>query len=330
MNRAVTEMQIEKTILPKVAVLMATYNGEKFLTQQVDSILRQEGVEILLYVRDDGSTDTTISLLEKYRAENNNIFLLNTIPVQLKAAKNFMSMVRDIDFSEINYMAYCDQDDIWLPTKLSAAIAAIKKQQVDCYASNLLMGDAEAKLGTKKSEFKKFLSYIFNYKANTQQPYDFYFEAASAGCTLVLNNNAALYLQQMLTELFDRIPERASHDWSTYAITRLNGFKWYIDDHAYIIYRQHAENAYGANLGWGAVKKLLELFTSGWYRKHIIMIDELYNRTNIHPPFIDLVKNYQQASITSRFKMAFAVCGYRRKKIHRVMLFLLIIFGYCK
>ncbi len=309
---------------------MATYNGEKFLAQQVDSVLQQQGVEVVLYVRDDGSTDTTLSLLQRYKAANSNVVLLDTIPYQLKAAKNFMSMVRDMDLSRIDYMAYCDQDDIWLPHKLSAAIQAIRKNKADCYASNLLMGDADAKLGNRKPLAKRLLSYVFNYKANTQQLYDHYLEAASAGCTLVVNKTAAQYLQKMFTELFDRIPERASHDWSTYAITRLNGFKWYIDRHSYIIYRQHAENAYGANLGWGAVAKLLELFSSGWYRKHIIMIDELYNRTHTHPPFIDAVKNYRHKSIASRFRMAFAISGYRRKRIHRVMLFFLIIFGYCK
>ncbi len=323
-------MKTESPDIPEVAVLMATYNGEKFLAQQIDSILVQQGVKVLLFVRDDGSTDGTLALLQKYADENEHIFLLNKIPYQLKAAKNFMSMVRDTDFSQVDFMAYCDQDDIWLPNKLSAAVQAINQHRADCYASNLLMGDAEAKLEINKPILKRIVSYIFNYKSNTQKLYDFYLEAASAGCTLVLNKSAAQYLQKMLTELFDQIPERASHDWSTYAITRLHGFKWYIHNHSYIIYRQHAENAYGGNNGWAAVKKLLELFTSGWYRKHIIMIDELYNRTGTHPPFINAVKNYQHTSIVSRFKMAFAISGYRRKRIHRVMLFLLIIFGYCK
>ena len=324
------EIEIKKAGLPKVTVLMATWNGENFLTQQLDSVLQQKAVDVSLYVRDDRSTDETVAIIKKYANETGKVFLLDTVPVQLKAAKNFMSLVRDVDLSQTDYIAYCDQDDIWLPDKLNAAISAISEHKVDCYASNLLMGDAEAKLVTEKSLLSRLLSYIFNYKVNTQKPYDFYFEAASAGCTLVLNKVAALYLQKMLTELFDRIPENASHDWSTYAITRLNGFNWYIDNKSYIIYRQHAENAYGANLGWQAVSKLVDLFKSGWYRRHIIMIDELYNRSHTHPPFINMVKEYQHSSIISRFRMAFAVSRYRRKWVHRVMLFLLIIFGYCR
>jgi rhamnosyltransferase len=319
-----------RTGLPKVAVLMATYNGEKYLHQQMDSVLGQENVDVSVFVRDDRSSDTTVAIIQEYSRQTGKVFLLDTVEHQLYAAKNFMSLVRDVDLSGMDYMAYCDQDDIWLPRKLHAAVTAITEQQADCYASNLLMGDADAKVVANKSLLSKLVNYIFNYKTSKKLPYDFYFESASAGCTLVLNRQAALYLQKMLTEWFAEIPVRASHDWSTYAITRLQGFDWYIDHQSYIIYRQHAENAYGANQGWNAVSKLLELFTSGWYRQHILMIDSLYNKTGMHPAFIETVKNYRHASISSRFRMAFAIAKYRRKIVHKIMLFFLIIFGYCK
>lgn len=315
---------------PKVAVLMATYNGEKFIRAQIDSILAQQGVDVRIFVRDDHSSDSTRAIIEEYKTNTGKVALLEPVPSQLYAAKNFMSLVRDVDFSDIDYMAYSDQDDIWLPAKLSAAIRAIHEKQVDCYASNLLMGDKDAKIIAPKSVFSRLASYIFNYKSDKKLPYDFYFESASAGCTLVLNKPALLYLQKIITELYEKIPVRASHDWSTYAITRLGSFNWYIDDRSYIIYRQHAENAYGANTGWSGVSKLLELFTSGWYRGHILMIDGLYNRTGSHPPFIKAVKNYRHSSIVSRFTMARAVCTHRRKWIHRIMLFFLILFGYCR
>lgn len=317
-------------VLPKVAVLLATYNGEKFLRQQLDSLFAQEKVDMYVFVRDDHSTDATVAIIEEYAQRTAKIFLMSDVPYQLYAAKNFMSLVRDVDLSAMDYTCYCDQDDTWLPQKLNAAIQKIKEENVSCYASNLLMGDADGNLVQHRSVIQRISSYVFNYKKNTKMKYDFYFEAASAGCTLVLNREAALYLQRIITELFDRIPVRASHDWSTYAITRLGGFEWYIDHRSFIIYRQHAENAYGANIGRKAVDKLLELFTSGWYRRHIIMIDELYNRTGSHPPFIDAVKNYNHNSVISRWKMASAIAGHRRKWIHRVMLFMLVMGGYCK
>jgi rhamnosyltransferase len=323
-------MDTTKTVLPEVAVLLATYNGEKFIRQQIDSVLAQENVDVSVFVRDDNSTDTTVAIVNDYNTKTGKVFLLGKVPYQLYAAKNFMSIVRDVDLTSMDFMCYCDQDDIWLPNKLSEAITKIKEKNTSCYASNLLMGDANADIIPNTSLFKKIASYIFNYKKNKKMKYDFYFEAASAGCTLVLNKQSALYLQKMFTELFEKIPVRASHDWSTYAVTRLGGFEWHIDNRSFIIYRQHAENAYGANIGRKAVDKLLELFTSGWYRQHILMIDELYNRTGTHPAFIEVVKNYKHSSFIARFKMARAVCPHRRKWIHRVMLFVLIMGGYCK
>lgn len=316
--------------LPTVTVLMATYNGERYLAEQIDSILGQKNVNVNLYIRDDRSADNTVGIINNYISRTSNVFLLNTLPGQSGVTKNFFSIVRDIDTTIIDYMAYCDQDDIWLDNKLEMAVNEIKKNQVDCYASNLLMGDKDAKIIENKSVVSKLVGYLSNYKSNQQTKYDYYFEAASAGCTLVLNKRAAVYFRASVTKLFDRIPADASHDWSTYALTRVNGFSWYIDKNAYIIYRQHTENAYGANTGLKGISKLLDLFTSGWYRKHILMIDDLYNQQTSHPSFIEMIRNYTVSSFVSRYKLAFVICKYRRKMAHRIALFFLILFGFFK
>jgi len=323
-------MEKENLNLPNVAVLMATYNGERYLTEQIDSVLRQKNVNISLYIRDDRSSDNTVSIINEYISRTQNVFLLNTLQAQSRVTKNFYSIMRDIDLTGIDYISYCDQDDIWLDNKLEAAVNEINKNGVNCYASNLLMGDKDGNIIANKSIASKLMSYLTNHKSNKQTQFDFYFEAASAGCTLVLNKAAAVYFQAAITRLFDRIPADASHDWSTYAITRANGFDWYIDKNAYIIYRQHTENAYGANTGLKGVSKLLDLFKTGWYRKHILMIDDLYNEQATHPAFIEVIRNYRSSSFASRCKVAFAICKYRRKPVHRIALFLLIIFGYFK
>lgn len=318
------------TSQPEVAVLMATYNGESFLQEQLDSLLQQEGVSVTIYVRDDGSTDKTLSILQTFRQKTGKLVLLDSAATQLKAAKNFMSLVRDVDLTRFDYMAYCDQDDTWLPGKLQAAVNAIHTEQVSCYASNLIMGDEAARPVYNHSLFSGFAKYLFNLKTNAQTTFDHYFEAASAGCTLVLSKQAVLSLQKVIAEKFDRIPATASHDWSTYAITRLQGFSWYIDPAAYIIYRQHGDNAYGANRGWKGIRKLLTLFSSGWYRQHILLIDELFNTTGVPPPFISLLKTYQPNIFTSRFRLARELYPHRRKRVHRWLLFLLILTGYFK
>jgi rhamnosyltransferase len=323
-------MEILNSGLPKVAVLMATYNGEKYLRQQMDSILCQTDVDVSVFVRDDHSSDNTVAIIREYAQRTGKIFLLSLKPQQLRVTKNFYSIVKEIDLSSVDFMAYSDQDDIWLPGKMNAAVKALDKNGAGGYASNLLRGDSEGKIIHERSFVKRMIQYLFNRKSSAQTPYDHYFEAASAGCTLVLKKEAAQYFQKRVQEIYDVIPTDTSHDWSTYAITRIGGFRWWIDECSYIIYRQHAENAYGANIGFGGIGKLLEWFTSGRYRMHIVMIDELYNNTGVHPDFMRAVKNYRQDSILSRFRMAVAVSRYRRKWMHRVMLFILITLGYCK
>ena len=323
-------MQNQFQPLPHIAVLMATYNGEKYLKEQIDSILAQKNVQVSLFVRDDNSVDQTRSIIEEYAATTGKVFLLPTKPLQLNVTKNFFSIVREIDLTQVDYIAYSDQDDIWLDNKLDAAVTDIRINKVNCYASNLLRGNADGHVIKKRSPFSRLFQYLLNFKSNNQLSWDHYFEAASAGCSLVLDKKAALYLQQRLNDVYDRIPENASHDWSTYAITRIGGHAWYISANAYIIYRQHSGNAYGTNNGLKGISKLVDLFSSGWYRKHILMIDELYNNTDNHPAFISKIHSYQPGSLASRFQLAFAISRYRRKAAHRVFLFGLILFGYLK
>ncbi len=321
-------MEISANPIPHIAVLMATYNGEKYLADQLDSILAQKNVRVTLFIRDDNSADHTREIIGTYRQTHTNIYLLPTMPEQLNVTRNFFSIIRDINLSEIDYIAYSDQDDIWLPHKLEAAVNAMTKNQVSCYASNLQPGDANGKPIEAASLMSKLFRYLLNYKSNKQSPWDHYFEAASAGCSLVFGREAALYMQSRLNQIYDRIPENASHDWSTYALTRIGGFKWFVDNNAYIIYRQHSGNAYGTNSGWKGIVKLLDLFRSGWYRRHIIMIDELYNDTETHPLFMKWVGDYNTSSFLSRTRMAFAICRFRRKWPHRILLFMLVVLGY--
>jgi rhamnosyltransferase len=323
-------MSNRNPLFPNVAVLMATYNGEKFLAEQIESIMGQASVNVYLYIRDDHSSDGTIELIRDLQKSIKQIFLLEPMPDRLMVTKNFYSIIRDTDLTEMDYMAWADQDDIWMKHKISEAIHTMEQTGTDCYASNLLLGDEKGKIITGGSFYSNLISYLLNKKTNHQTLYDHYLEAASAGCTLVLGKQAALYFQKRVRQIYNEIPADASHDWSTYAITRLGMFIWYIDKRSFIIYRQHGQNAYGTNSGMKGTAKLLELFRSGWYRKHILMVDELYNEGDTHPSFIEVIRNYQYTSFLSRLKVGFALARYRRKYFHKILLFGLIVFGQFK
>ena len=105
---------------PTVTVLMSTYNGERFLKEQLDSILQQQDVDVRLCVRDDGSTDGTMDILLEY-ADAIELTIGNNFGV----GNSFMSMVYSANL-ESDYYAFSDQDDIWMPDKLISAVDELK------------------------------------------------------------------------------------------------------------------------------------------------------------------------------------------------------------
>lgn len=91
-----------------VQVVMSTYNGEKYLKEQIDSILSQEGVDVRLYIRDDGSSDRTTDILASYQ-EHKNVKIEKGN--NLGFAKSFLTALDECD--EADYYAFSDQDDVW-------------------------------------------------------------------------------------------------------------------------------------------------------------------------------------------------------------------------
>lgn len=112
---------------PTVLVMMASYNGEKFISEQIDSILAQEGVDVTLRICDDGSNDSTPVICESYASRYDNVcFEVNKANKGL--AKNFMDMVYDDNACGYDYYAFSDQDDVWLPEKLAHAVREIESK----------------------------------------------------------------------------------------------------------------------------------------------------------------------------------------------------------
>lgn len=100
-----------------ILVLMSTFNGEKFIREQIESILAQENVNIKLLVRDDGSTDKTLDILNEYKNKGKlNYYIGKNLGPQL----SFMHLLQNAPYCE--YYAFADQDDVWLKDKLSTAI----------------------------------------------------------------------------------------------------------------------------------------------------------------------------------------------------------------
>ena len=119
--------------MDSVVVLMSTYNGERFLEEQIESILKQKDVDVVLYVRDDGSSDRTKQILDEYQRKNAQ--MLVSYEKNEGVGNSFMDLVYMAPETS-DYYAFADQDDIWRDTKLIEAIKLLKQSGKNLYVSN--------------------------------------------------------------------------------------------------------------------------------------------------------------------------------------------------
>lgn len=211
----------------EVTVLLSTYNGSKFLRQQLDSLYQQTYPNIRILVRDDRSTDSTRTLLEKEQAKGR--ITLFEGHSNLGAAPSFFELLRNAATTETEYVAFCDQDDVWHPEKVARAILRLADVAVDhpaMYCSKVEIVDER-------------LTHI----GYTMIPRKIGFgnalvDCVTTGCTIVLNRAAVRLLGKNLPS------SGVMHDWWCYLVISCFGEVIY-DSTATLKYRQHDSNTIG-------------------------------------------------------------------------------------
>lgn len=215
---------------PTIAILMSTYDGEDYLAQQIDSIRKQSYKNWRLIIRDDGSSDDTVKIVEKYQSEDHRIEFLNQGAIRnVGVVRSFFELLRE---SEADFYMFSDQDDYWLPNKVELALQEMIKldnSQPNCVYTNLQIVDKDLK-GKKlllKRNWQSFTNVLF-----TNNVY---------GCTMMINNS----LKRMVN--FKKIDYQRiyMHDWWLALIAAEFGNLRFIDK-ATILYRQHGSNQVGA------------------------------------------------------------------------------------
>lgn len=244
-------------ISKKIAVLLAAFNGGKYLSDQIDAILDQEldNACVDIFISLDLSVDNSFDICREYASQYENITFLSYGEHFGGAGKNFFRLIKDTDLSEYDYIAFSDQDDLWLNNKLAKAVAVLKSESFECYSSNV-------------TAFWEDGRELLIDKAQAQCDWDFIFEAAGPGCTYVLKRNIFIEFKAWLLERYDDIRyEIDLHDWLLYAFARARGYSWFIDPNPMMRYRQHISNQVGTNNSFSAAKKRLQLIENKWYRK---------------------------------------------------------------
>lgn len=220
---------------PKVAIVLSTYNGAVHLCEQIDSLLAQSAKNITIHVRDDGSTDATRSILERYKFHHDNIHL--HFGTNIGVCESFLEAL-NLAGPNYDYYCFCDQDDVWLPEKIERALDQLSSSSESSvlYFSRQILVDADLReIGLSR----EMNSVGFDYAV---------FANAAVGCTVVFDNLARDIV------LGGRGRDVKCHDWWAYLAISAIGEVVY-DEAAYIRYRQHASNVVGAQRTFSSLLK---------------------------------------------------------------------------
>lgn len=292
--------------IPRIAVCLASFNGEEHILEQLNSISNQTNVDVSIFVSDDCSEDNTYELLNNVARSNENIVLLQRVKCG-SAAKNFFRTIRDIDLTAFDYIALSDQDDIWQPDKLAHATQMIAANNVDVYSGNIV---AFWPNGAEK---------LIN-KAQPQVRWDFMLESAGPGCTFVLSKKIAVDLQNFLIANANELTVVEMHDWFIYAFARSRGFKWYIDHESHMLYRQHANNVIGANVGFKANLARWGKLREGWLVDQALIIAKTLGYADAWP-----IKKLQRHHFLDRLALIANVNQLRRRLRDRIALLVFLL-----
>lgn len=247
---------------PKVAVLLAAYNGMQWIEEQLASILAQIDVDLTVYISVDLSTDGTEAWCLDFSGKHDAVVVLPPAGRFGGASRNFFRLIRDVDLSDYDFVAFADQDDLWHRDKLQRAVQTIQHRQVEGYSSNVIAFWADGR------------SQLVN-KAQPQVEWDYLFEAAGPGCTYVLSRQLVKSLKGSILVNWDKLKEVSLHDWYCYAYARSHGFSWFIDPEPSMHYRQHEKNQFGVNNGSSALLARYKMIRDGWWFTQIQLIADV-------------------------------------------------------
>lgn len=218
-----------------IAVILSAYNGEKYIQEQIDSILAQDDVDLELFIRDDGSHDATVSIIRDYENKYSNVHVREGDNLGFR-----QSFIQELlTHRGFDYYAFSDQDDYWEKEKLAAACYAIKTMSHQTvptvYYSNLCIADENLNI-YKHTELEK----------RKQSLASVIMRRSIAGCTMVLNK--AMWEKIAENQITDQMLRRG-HDSFIISLCYSIGGCVLCDERSYIRYRQHRDNTSGGMNG---------------------------------------------------------------------------------
>ena len=226
----------------KIAIQLATYNGAKYIREQLDSLFQQSCGDFHLYVHDDGSTDDTLKIIEEYRQKySDRVTVLEDSQKHKGAARSFMTLLQEVDS---DYYMFCDQDDIWLPNKVELTLARMK--EIEGTTGNAA-GTAPVVVATDLKVVDEQLTPIKD-SFNADLKIDVFRKHSELICVRHVVTGCTMMFNRAAKEASLPISPRATmHDEWVALCVHFNGGIISILDEATMLYRQHTSNTLGAN-----------------------------------------------------------------------------------
>lgn len=246
----------------RIDILLATYNGERFLAEQLDSIEKQTHPNWRLIVRDDGSTDKTLDVIARFSAQHpNQVDILNNSDGNLGVVRNFSRLM---ERATGDYIAFCDQDDVWLPRKLELSLEKIRELEKDFGADSPLLVFSD--LIIVDEDLQPIHHSYWSYQEVRPEWCNAFNRLLSenivTGCTVLLN--------RILYDQVCPIPQGAKyHDWWTALVAAAFGHLDYCSKQT-VLYRQHLRSVTGPRANRTFLRRAKVVLANWNFQKEVI------------------------------------------------------------
>lgn len=290
---------VDSIPLPKVLILLAAYNGSDYIEEQLDSIIAQKSVDISILISLDESTDNSLNIINLYQAKYD---FINILPYGEKlgsAGKNFFHLINKTKVDGFDFIAFADQDDIWLDDKISSAIKLMCDTNADGYSSNVTAVWENGRKALVK-------------KSYPQARYDYLFESPGPGCSFVMSNKLFTSIKSQIHNSYGNRQLPWLHDWYCYSFARFNNYRWVIDEKSRMLYRQHGSNEVGANSGLKAFLSRVKVVLKGDGLEEVLSQSSFIGQNKMLP-IIYLTEGRRGA-----LKLALLSFSLRRKFTHKI------------
>ena len=251
----------------RIVILLATYDGAAFLAEQLASLEAQDHAEWRLVWRDDGSSDDSVAILQEFAAQQaqGRVERLALPAEHVGSAAGFLALLRHAapSLGPRDVVAFADQDDVWLPFKLSRAVRALGAVAGDgpaIYSARQVLVDARLNPLAVSARLNAPPRFPASLTQNV-----------ATGCTMAMNAAAARLVAG------SQAPTACQHDWWAYLLVTAAGGIFLADEEPVVLYRQHARNAVGAprtflRRGWAALRRGPRVFM-GLLRQNVAALD---------------------------------------------------------